>query len=161
MHSRRRIVRTTHVRIEMRIHIYTYTHTPARTHARTHTRPHARTRMRRNRVVYWQGAAHSHVPKAQDGHLLLSTSAEFHPIRAAPLVRAKVKITVKNAVCPSLPFAAYGVFECEFGFTRTSGDGLRTGVSAPPSNEAERLFDSILDPDSMDIRRHRHSPTLV
>ena len=37
-------------------------------------------------------------------------------IRAAPLVRAKVKITVKNAVCPSLPIAAYGVFDCEFGF---------------------------------------------
>ena len=39
----------------------------------------------------------------------------FHQ-RAAPLVGAKVKITVKNAVCPSLPFAAYGVFDCDFGF---------------------------------------------
>ncbi len=39
-----------------------------------------------------------------------------HDLRAAPLVRAKGTITVKNAVCPSLPFAAYGVFECEFGF---------------------------------------------
>ena len=37
-------------------------------------------------------------------------------LRAAPLVQAKVKITVKNALCPSLPFAAYGVFYCEFGF---------------------------------------------
>ena len=37
-------------------------------------------------------------------------------VRAAPLVRANVKITVKNTVCPSLPFAAYGVFDCEFGF---------------------------------------------
>ena len=37
-------------------------------------------------------------------------------LRAAPLVRVKAKFTVKNAVCPSLPFAAYGVFDCEFGF---------------------------------------------
>ena len=35
---------------------------------------------------------------------------------AAPLVRVKAKFTVKNAVCPSLPFAPYGVFDCDFGF---------------------------------------------
>ena len=37
-------------------------------------------------------------------------------LRAAPLVQAKVKITVKTAGYPSLPFAAYGVFDCDFGF---------------------------------------------
>ncbi len=37
-------------------------------------------------------------------------------MRAAPLVGAKEKITVKNAVCPSLPSAAFGVFDCDFGF---------------------------------------------
>ncbi len=28
----------------------------------------------------------------------------------------KVKFTVKNALCPSLPFAAYGVYDCDFNF---------------------------------------------
>ena len=40
-------------------------------------------------------------------------------MRAAPLarvVRVKAKFTVKNAVCPSLLFAAYGESDCEFGF---------------------------------------------
>ncbi len=40
---------------------------------------------------------------------------------AAPLVRGKAKFIVKNAVCPSLPFAAYGDFEA---FPLTSGAAL-------------------------------------
>ena len=36
-------------------------------------------------------------------------------VRAAPLVRVKAKFIGKNAVSLSLPFAAYGVFDCEFG----------------------------------------------
>ena len=47
-------------------------------------------------------------------------------LRAAPLVRAKVKITVKNAVCEESSATAYGVFDWAFGFfTRTSGTALR------------------------------------
>ena len=38
-----------------------------------------------------------------------------HVLRAAPLVLAKVKMKIKNAVFPSLPFAASGVFDSEFG----------------------------------------------
>ena len=36
--------------------------------------------------------------------------------RAAPLVRVKTKITVKNAVCEESSATAYGDFDCEFDF---------------------------------------------
>ncbi len=38
-------------------------------------------------------------------------------LRAAPLVRGKAKFPVKNAVCPSLPFAADGVLTVNLAFT--------------------------------------------
>ena len=38
------------------------------------------------------------------------------PVRAAPLLRVKVKFTVKKAICMSLPLAAYGEFDCDFDF---------------------------------------------
>ena len=37
-------------------------------------------------------------------------------LRAAPLVRAKVKITVKNTVCEESSVSAYGVFDWQFDF---------------------------------------------
>ena len=37
-------------------------------------------------------------------------------VRAAPLVRVKVKFTVKNAVCEESSAIAYGVFDCEFAY---------------------------------------------
>ena len=39
-----------------------------------------------------------------------------HSLTAAPLVRAKVKITVKNVVCEESSVISYGVFDWEFGF---------------------------------------------
>ncbi len=51
------------------------------------------------------------VDSTSDSHLDLS----LH-IRAAPLVRANVKFTVKHTVCMSLRLAAYGEFDREFGF---------------------------------------------
>ena len=40
----------------------------------------------------------------------------YAELRAAPLVRAKVKITVKNAVYEESSATAYGVIDWEFGF---------------------------------------------
>ncbi len=40
------------------------------------------------------------------------------------ILRVIVKFTVKNAVCMSLRLAAYGEFDCEFGF-----DSLKSGVA--------------------------------
>ena len=37
-------------------------------------------------------------------------------LRATPLLRVKVKFTVKNAVCMSLRVTAYGEFDRDFGF---------------------------------------------
>ena len=37
-------------------------------------------------------------------------------VRATPLLRVKVKFTVKNAVCESLRPTASGECDCEFGF---------------------------------------------
>ena len=47
----------------------------------------------------------------------LFEGSSYHArVRAAPLVRVKVKITVKNAVCEESSATAYGVFDREFGF---------------------------------------------
>ncbi len=37
-------------------------------------------------------------------------------LRAAPLERVKVKITVKNDLCEASSATAYGVLDCEFDF---------------------------------------------
>ena len=42
--------------------------------------------------------------------------ADLTQVRAAPLVRVKVKITVKNAVCEESSATANGAFDCEFVF---------------------------------------------
>ena len=56
------------------------------------------------------------------GVFFLSISLSFsrlrlsRSLRATLLVRAKVKITVKNTVFEESTVSAYGVFDCEFGF---------------------------------------------
>ena len=46
-------------------------------------------------------------------------------VRAASLLRVKVKITVKFPVCSMPKTHAYGVFDCDFGFDFKSGAALR------------------------------------
>ncbi len=46
-------------------------------------------------------------------------------LRAAPLVRAKVKITVKNIVCEGSSVSVYGVLTGNLAFPLTSGAALR------------------------------------
>ncbi len=54
-----------------------------------------------------------------------------------------MKITVKNAVCPSLPFAACGVFDCEFGFHshEWSCSWSRVVSTAPVPQPYENVLD--------------------
>ena len=47
---------------------------------------------------------------------LLTPLTLLSNLRAAPLVRAKAKFTVKNAVCGKWKTRTYGVFDCEFHF---------------------------------------------
>ena len=68
-------------------------------------------------------------PQGSNGVLpILWQEHAFHLlyiIRAAPLLRAKVKITVKHTVCEESSVSQYGVFDWEFGFdSRTSGAAL-------------------------------------
>ena len=52
-------------------------------------------------------------------------------LRATPLVRAIVKITVKNAVCEESLATAYGVLDCEFGFGSHEWSCPKTSCPAP------------------------------
>ena len=63
-------------------------------------------------------------------------------LRATPLLRLKVKSTVKNTVCMSLRLAAYGEFDCEFAFDSQEWScsnpsalprcGMNSDISAAP-----------------------------
>ena len=57
-----------------------------------------------------------------------------------------MKITVKNAVCPSLPFAAYGVFDCEFGFSLSRVELLlhRSQTSSKSTKSSSHTLNNIL-----------------
>ncbi len=60
-------------------------------------------------------AEDSHIRRYSSVNLTL-TGTSGGAVRAAPLVRAKVKITVKNVVCEESSASTYGVFDWEFGF---------------------------------------------
>ncbi len=74
--------------------------------------------------------------RASQSLLVTVTFAVCAGLRAAPLERAKVKITVKNAVCPSLPLQHTAFLTGDLAFPLTRGAALRVNVPAMQSDRA-------------------------
>ncbi len=73
-----------------------------------------------------------------------TSSVSEASLRAAPLVRANVKITVKNTVCEESSVSAYGVLTGNLGLARTSGAALTRAQSHTYILECRLIWSTVM-----------------